>query len=267
MSVKIEGSRVLLTGATGGIGGAIARELHGRGATLVLTGRKAEVLEELRAELVERAEVLPADLARAGEAERVAADAGEVDILIANAGLPATGMVVDYSVTEIDSALDVNLRAPIQLTRALLPGMLERGSGQLVYMSSIAGKLASPRSALYSATKFALRGFTWGLRHDLAGSGVGVTCVYPGFVREAGMWADTGLKTPPGIGTSSPEEVARALARGIERNSTEVDVAPLFVRASARLSGAAPGLVASFQRLLGADKVADHTAEAQRKKR
>ena len=86
-----------------------------------------------------------------------------MDVLVANAALPASGRVEDFEPDQIDRALDVNLRAPIQLTRALLPGMLERGRGHLVLVSSLSGKVASPRSGIYSATKFGLRGFAAGL--------------------------------------------------------------------------------------------------------
>ena len=98
---------------------------------------------------------------------------------MANAALPASGPIVDFSPEQIDRALDVNLRAPIQLTRALVPGMVERGAGHVVLVSSLSGKVASIGSSLYSATKFGLRGFASGLREDLHGTGVGVTVVFP----------------------------------------------------------------------------------------
>ena len=98
---------------------------------------------------------------------RLAEAAGAVDVLVANAALPASGRVEDFDPDEIDRSIDVNLRAPIQLTRALLPGMLERGRGHVVLVSSLSGKVASPRSGLYSATKFGLRGFAAGLREDV----------------------------------------------------------------------------------------------------
>ena len=134
-----------MTGATGGIGGAVARALHKRGAHVLLTGRREELLEELRAQLGERVDVLPADLAEPGGAARLAGEAGAVDVLVANAALPASGRVEDFEPEQIDRAIDVNLRAPIQLTRALLPGMLERGRGHVVLVSSLSGKAASPR--------------------------------------------------------------------------------------------------------------------------
>ena len=115
--------------------------------------------------------VLPADLAEPGAAERLAAEAAEVDVLVANAGLPGAGWLTDFSPEEVGRALRVNLEAPMLLAQALYPGMLERGAGHLVFVSSLAGKAASPRSSIYNATKFGLRGFALGLRTDLAAEG------------------------------------------------------------------------------------------------
>lgn len=263
--MEISGSTVLLTGATGGIGQAIARAVHARGGELILTGRRAEVLEPLAAELHGRA--LAIDLSKSTEVDRLAAEAGEVDILIANAALPASGRLDSYTVKQIDRALDVNLRAPIVLAHALLPGMERRGRGQLVFISSLAGKAASPGSSLYNASKFALRGFASALRAELRHSGVGVSAVFPGFIRDAGMFADTGATLPPGVGTRSPEDVARAVVGAIERDRGEVDVAPLPLRAGVMFAGIAPGVAAEFQRRMGADKVTEKLAAEQREKR
>ncbi len=263
--MRIAGSTVLLTGATGGIGHALARELHGRGARLILTGRRAEVLEELAGEL--GAQVLAADLADRAEVDRLLGEAGEVDILVANAGLPGSGLLESYSLEELDRVLDVNLRAPIVMARALAPAMAARGAGHLVFVSSLAGKAASARSAMYNATKFGLRGFALALRADLRSQHVGVSLVCPGFIRDAGMFADSGASLPPGVGTRSPHDVARAVAEAIERNRGEVDVAPLPLRAGTVFASVAPGLAANVTRMTGADKLADSVAASQRDKR
>ncbi len=263
--MQIAGSSVLLTGATGGIGQAIARALGGRGAKLIITGRRVEVLEPLAAEVGAR--TIGADLSDRGELTRLLDEAGPVDVLIANAALPATGQLESFSLEEIDRALDVNLRAPIMLARSLLPGMLERGRGHLLFVSSLAGKATTPRSALYNASKYGLRGLASGLRADLRGSGVGVSAVFPGFIRDAGMFADAGVSLPTGVGTRSPEDVARAVVAAIERNRGEVDVAPLPLRVGAMFAGLAPELAASVSRRMGADAISKGLAAGQSGKR
>ncbi len=265
--MQLGGQAALVTGATGGIGNAIARALHDRGARVLVSGRRRDALDELAASLGERTEVLVADLAERDAPTRLAEAAGAIDVLVANAGLPASGRVEDFDPDQIDRALDVNLRAPIQLTRALLPGMLERGRGHVVFVSSLSGKAASPRSGIYSATKFGLRGFAAGLREDVEPLGIGVTVVFPGFVRDAGLFADSGVKLPRFVGTRTPEQVAEAVVRGIERERAEVDVAPLGLRVGTRIAGFAPVTLARVQRRLGSEKIADALADAQRGKR
>lgn len=262
--MQLGGATVLLTGASGGIGRALARALDARGARVLLSARREDVLDQIRGELGGRPEALPADLSdRAGPAD-LAGRAGQVDVLVANAALPASGRAERFSAEEIDAALDVNLRAPLQLTRALLPGMLERGRGHLLYVSSLSGKVASPRGALYSATKFGLRGYAAGLRQDVEPRGVGVTVVYPGFVSEAGMFADSGATLPPWVGTRTPQQVADAVVTAIEQGRAEVDVAPLTLRAGSLLASLAPVTVARVQRKLGSVGVAEKIAQGQR---
>lgn len=267
MPVELNGSRILVTGATGGLGQAIARSLHGRGAHVILTGRRAEVLDGLMSELGERAESRALDLSDADAVRTFCAEAGPIDVLVANAGLPGTGRLEEYSPDQIDRVLDVNLRAPIHMTNALLPGMLERGRGHLVYISSMSGKVATARSSLYNGTKFGLRGFAYAVREDLRNTGVGVTTVFPGFISEAGMWADGGQELPRGIGTKTPQDVADAVIKGIEKDKPEIDVAPVLVRSGGWLAGALPNLVAAINRRGGGDDIADALSEAQREKR
>ncbi len=256
-----------MTGATGGIGQAIARALHARGASLILTGRKTDVLDELARELGDRAETRALDLSDATALKSFCADVGQVDVLVANAGLPGTGKLSEYEPDQIDRVLDVNLRAPVHMTHALLPGMVERGRGHLVYISSMSGKVATARSSLYNGTKFGLRGFAYAVREDLRGTGVGVTTVFPGFISDAGMWADAGVDLPRGVGMKSPEQVASAVIKGIEKDKAEIDVAPLFIRLGGWLAGPAPNAVAAINKRGGGDNIADSLAEAQREKR
>jgi short-subunit dehydrogenase len=263
--MRIPGSTILLTGATGGIGQAIARALRARGARLILTGRRVEVLEPLAAELGARA--IGCDLALGAEVDRLAAEAGEVDILIANAALPASGRLDTYTRRQVDRALDVNLRAPIVLAHALAPGMVARGRGQLVFVSSLSGKAAAPESSLYGATKFGLRGFALCLREDLRTSGVGVSVVLPGFVSDTGLRGDADVKLPPGAGMRSPAQVARGVVRAIERNRAEVEVAPPALRAGTAFASLAPETAARLARLMGAQEIAREVSSAQREMR
>jgi short-subunit dehydrogenase len=265
--VELSGSNVLVTGASGGIGRAIAQALDARGARVLLSGRRAEVLEEIRSRLGGPAETLPADLSEPGAPAELAQRAGTVDVLVANAALPASGPIDDFTPEQIDRALDVNLRAPVQLTRALVPGMVARGRGHLVFVSSIAGKAAVARSALYSATKFGVRGFAACLREDLHSTGVGVTVVFPGFIAGAGLFAETGVELPPGVSTRTPEQVAAAVVSGIERGRAEVDVAPLALRLGVLAWSLAPTTVERLQRRLGSAAIADAIVQGQRSKR
>ena len=265
--VQLGGATTLLTGASGGIGDAIARALHARGARLLLSGRRSDALERLRAALGGDVTALAADLAQPGAAAALAERAGAVDVLVANAALPASGPLDEFTPEEIDRALDVNLRAPMQLARALVPGMVDRGRGHVVLVSSLSGKIASAGSSVYSATKFGLRGFAGGLREDLHGSGVGVTVVFPGFIAGAGMFAETGVELPRWVGARSPEDVARAVVRGIETGSPEIDVAPFSLRIGGLASAVAPATAARLQRRLGSKALAGAIAREQRVKR
>jgi len=265
--VKLEGKTVLLTGATGGLGRAIGEALAGRGASLVLSARRAEALQDVASSLPGEHRVAAADLGEAAAAERLAEEAGPVDGLVANAGLPGSGRLEGFSPEELRRALRVNLEAPMLLAQALERSMRERGDGHMVFVSSLSGKAPSPRSAIYAATKFGMRGFALCLRADLAGTGVGVSLVVPGFIREAGMFAESGAKPPPGMGTSTPQEVGAAVVKAIERDKVEVAVAPLQTRALAHLGLASPRV--AMRAISGgtAGKTADRVAQGQAGKR
>ena len=263
--MNVSGRTVLLTGATGGIGHAIARRLHAAGAQLVLTGRRTDVLDPLAAEL--GATSLAVDLSEAAEVERLVGETLEADIVIANAAVPASGPLLDFEIEQLDRALDVNLRAPMVMARLFGERMVARGDGHLVFVSSLAGKTATPGSSIYSATKFGLRGFAQGLRADLRPTGVGVSVVFPGFIRDAGMFADSGTELPRFVGTSTPEEVAEGVLSAIENNRGEVDVAPAPVRLGAALASVAPGLAAGLNHRMGADKISEQLSAGQADKR
>jgi short-subunit dehydrogenase len=256
--MELAGRKALLTGATGGLGRAIAATLAAKGATVKLSARRPEALEALAAELPGTGhEVLPADLAEPGAAERLAAQAGEVDLLVANAGLPASGPLEDFTADQLSRALRVNLEAPMLIAQALFPAMVERGSGHLVFVASVNGKAATARTSIYCATKFGIRGFAFGLRADLRPKGVGVSLISPGFIREAGMFADTGVKPPAGLGTSSPDEVTAAVVKSVERDRAEIVVAPMLDRALAQFAAVSPSIAARVQSSSFSHKLAE----------
>ena len=268
--MELEGKRVLLSGATGGLGRAIAEQLATNGAKLVLSSRKREELRELARSLpggARRHKVVVADLAKDGAAAKLVRDAGDVDVLIANAALPATGRLEGFSKQEVARALRVNFESPILMARELAPKLAKKGEGQIVFISSLSGKVGSPRGSLYSATKFGLRGFAFALREDLRPAGIGVSVVSPGFVREAGMFADAGSKPPPGLGTTTPKKVGKAVARAIRRDRNEITVGPRRLRFLTEIGYRHPELAARVQRRGGADRMADELAAGQADKR
>jgi short-subunit dehydrogenase len=266
--MELADRKALLTGATGGLGRAIAAAMATSGAKLILSGRKAEALDTLAAELPgDGHSTVPTDLAEAGAAEKLAAEAGAVDILIANAGLPGTGRLPDYSTEQLTGTLRVNLEAPILLARALEPAMLAQRSGHMVFIASLSGKSATPLSSVYNATKFGLRGFALGLRADLDPLGIGVSIVSPGTIREAGMYADSGAPPIPGLGTGSPQQVADAVVKAIEKNKVEVTVAPPQQRLLAHFALATPGLSVKIASGDAGQKAAATVAKGQTDKR
>jgi short-subunit dehydrogenase len=242
--MEIRGTTIVVTGASGGAGQAIARALHAGGARVVLTGRRVEEMEALSAQLPGSV-VMPGDLSDRADLDRLLDDLGTlgaVDGLVANAALPATGRIEEYTTEQLDRALDVNLRAPMVMTMRLLPGMLERGRGHLAFVSSMGGKMGTARLSVYSTTKFALRGFGASLRQDLVGSGVSSSVVFPGSIIDGGMLTDAGLGASPGTKGVTCAAVADAVVRAITRDIGEVDVTDLTVRVASKVLAVAPNL-------------------------
>jgi short-subunit dehydrogenase len=261
---ELRGSTALVTGATGGLGRAIARTLAAEGCSVVVTGRQAGPLDQLATEIGGRAVL--ADLGRRSDLDRMIEEAGQVDIAVFNAALPGSGELPEWEQEQIDRLLEINLGGPVAATRTLLPGMISRRRGHLVYISSLAGKVASRGAPLYSATKYGLRGFAHAVRCDLHGSGVGCSVINPGFVRDAGMFADAGATLPPGVATVSPEQVAAAVVRAVRRDRAEIDVAPLTLRLGALFGSVAPGISTVVQARAGAG-ISRQMVEGQRHKR
>src|SRR5262249_43116758 len=157
---------------------------------------------------------------------------------------------------EIGESIEVNLAAPAILVAALAPRMRARGRGHFVLMSSMAGKMATEgNGSLYAATKWGLRGLGLSLRNELRGTGVGVWTMFPGPISEVGMFAGAGVDLPAGITSTSPEQVARAVARAIEHDRPEVDVAGSLLRLGGWLGPISPRLVAFTARRQGAGQV------------
>jgi len=264
LSVRLEGRSVLLTGATGGIGDAIARELATRGCALTVTGRREAELARLVTELGPSARGFAADLTNLAEIRELLDDTGPVDILVACAGIDIPQDLADTSDEVIEEAIRINLLAPAALSRAALPSMKQRGAGHIVFIGSVAGLVATPiNSSVYAATKWGLRGLGLALRQELHGTGIGVSTVFPAGVRDAGMFARTGITLPWYVGTSSPQQVARAVVRAVERDRAEVVVAAAGERLGAAMSGLAPVLVGRLARVTGLGRIRQAVQDAQ----
>ncbi len=253
--MEIEGRRILLTGATGGLGTAIAEALSGRGAELVLSGRRTTELAALAGRTGGTA--LTADLADPQGLEALCAAAREVDIVVANAGVGCDVPVAALGGHDIDAAMDVNLRGPIHLATSFAQSRIEQHQpGAVVVMGSLAGLATTPGNCLYNATKFGLRGFALSLREDLSPYGIGVSIVEPGFIRDAGMFAESGRELPKVVRTNTPRDVALGVVDAITNDRAEVFVAPVELRVAATLATAAPALNAWAQRRIGAAEMA-----------
>jgi short-subunit dehydrogenase len=256
--MRLKGRSALVTGATGGIGQAIARELTARGCALTVTGRRELELKRLVGELGSSARGLTADLTKLDEVRDLMDRATSVDVLVANAGIGIPQDLAMLSDEQIEEAIRINLLAPAALARAALAPMKQRGQGHIVFISSGAGLIATPgNGTVYTATKWGLRGLGLALRQELHGTGVGVSTIFPGPIRDAGMLADTGVTLPRGFGTSSPEDVARAVARAIERDKPETTVASASVRLLVGVGAVAPVLIGELARMAGVGRVRD----------
>jgi 3-oxoacyl-[acyl-carrier protein] reductase len=214
----LSGKTALVTGATGGIGGGIARMLHKQGATVGISGTRKEVLETLAAELGSRVHVLPCNLSDAEDVEKLvpAAEAAmeKVDILVNNAGLNRDALFVRIKDEDWDKVLAVDLTAAFRLSRAAVYPMMRRRSGRIINITSIVGVTGNAGQANYTAAKAGLVGMSKSLAQEVAGRNVTVNCVAPGFVKSA-MTDALGEKIREGIlekvpmkKLGTPEDVA-----------------------------------------------------------
>ncbi|MFP4125654.1 MAG: 3-oxoacyl-[acyl-carrier-protein] reductase [Alphaproteobacteria bacterium] len=185
---RLDGRTALVTGASGGIGDAIARRLHEAGATVVLTGRREEALADLAAALGQRVHVRAADLADAAVADRLVKEVeglGGLDILVNNAGLTRDNLALRLKDEDWSAVLETNLLAAFRLARASLRGMMKRRFGRIVNITSIVGVTGNPGQSNYAASKAGLIGMSKSLAQEVAARGVTVNCIAPGFITTA----------------------------------------------------------------------------------
>lgn len=182
----LTGKCALVTGASGGIGGAIAKTLHAQGATVALSGTRVEPLEALKAELGERAFVTPANLSDMESVAQLAKDAeaamGQIDILVNNAGLTRDNLTMRLKEEDWDAVLDVNLKAAFKLSQAVLRGMMKRRFGRIIGITSIVGVTGNAGQANYAASKAGMIGMSKSLAQEVASRGITVNCLAPGFI-------------------------------------------------------------------------------------
>ncbi len=182
----LTGKTALVTGASGGIGGAIAKALHAAGATVAIHGTRREALDALAAEMKDRVHVLTANLGKAEDVEQLAKDAeaamGSLDILVNNAGLTRDTLVLRMKDEDWDTVLDINLTAAFRLCRAAVKGMMKRRGGRIINITSIVGVTGNPGQVNYCASKAGMIGMSKALAQEVASRGVTVNCVAPGFI-------------------------------------------------------------------------------------
>jgi short-subunit dehydrogenase len=262
--VPLNGKVVLLTGGSRGIGPVVAEALARRGAAIAIAARSKTGLDEVAMRLkgldVETL-VVPADLREQSQREELVSAVlkrfDRIDILINNAGLETEGAYAELPWSSIQETVEVNLLAPMALTRLVLPGMLERKAGHIVNVASIAAKSGAPYAATYSGTKAGLAEWTRALRLELAGTEVRFSTIFPGYVREVGMFAKFGVQSPWIVGSCAPTQVARAVVAAIEKGKAESIINSRPLRYSFMLNELSPSVgdwlmrvsgVAAFQR-------------------
>jgi short-subunit dehydrogenase len=266
--MNIFGQRILITGAAGGIGSELTLALAGKGAELLLADRDAQKLEQQKLEVQARggkAHVLTCDLAAPGMpqtlAEQALAVMGGVDVLVNCAGIGSFGLFSDETDGAIEKLWRINVLVPMQLTRALLPQMTARGSGRIVNLGSIFGSIGFACFTTYSASKFAMRGFSEALRRELEGSGVGVTYIAPRYTKTPlNDGVVSRMAQVVGMNSDEPSIVAQHVVRAIEQDSKDYYIGwpeCLFVRINAILPRLVDGALRKQNRQMRTFAVAD----------
>jgi short-subunit dehydrogenase len=270
---ELSGANALVTGGSGGIGAHIARALARAGVNVVVSGRRVDALAGVVAELREtgvRAEAVAADLGERAQVdsliERSETALGPLDVLVNNAGVEQASSFTRYTPDELTSMIDVNLTAPVLLTHAVLPGMLERGRGHVVFISSVAGKQGQAYQVPYAATKAALIGVTQSLRAQYRDSPVGFSVVCPGFVAGDGMYQrmlEEGMSSNRLMGATTVGKVADTVLAAIRRDRPEAIESGGPLRPSLALSQLAPRAPEWLMPRIGATELFRRAAAAR----
>jgi short-subunit dehydrogenase len=229
---SIAGKTIVLTGASRGIGALLATTLaQDKMVTIVGISRSAQALADVGVEVTAaggRWIGIPFDISQLEQlprlVEKIRSVAGSIDILINNAGIEIYRAFQDYSVTDLQAVIGTNLLAAMELSRLILPKMLQQQQGHIVNIASLAAKKGHPYDSIYSASKAGLFMWSDALRQELVGTGVAVSIVCPGYVLDQGLLVDTGIPAPKFAGNSTPEAVVTAVIRAIMQNQTEVIV-------------------------------------------
>jgi short-subunit dehydrogenase len=268
---ELRGANALLTGAAGGLGRHVAHALAAQGVRLAVSGRHLDTLEHLCRELRAggaTAEPVLADLADPGDVaglvELAEATIGPLDLLVSNAGVELAAAYPALTDEELAEIAQVNLLAPMVLARHALPGMLARGRGHIVIVSSLAGRGGNAYNVLYATTKAGLVGLARSLRAELADSPVGASVICPGFIAHDGMYAqfqEVGVNAPLALRAVEPERVARAVVDAIVDDRPDVLVTGWPMRPLLAIQELAPRLAERIVRATGAGRFFAAVAE------
>jgi short-subunit dehydrogenase len=268
---ELRGRTALVTGGSGGIGKHIALALTAEGMDVAVSGRREDALESVVADLRGlgvRAEAVPADLYDLSQVDRLIdraeAALGPIDLLVNNAGMESTGSFTSYTREELTSMVDLNLTAPMLLTHRVLPGMLSRGRGHVVFMASLAGKLGPPYTEPYAATKAGLIGLTQSLRAEYLNAPVGFSVVCPGFVAGDGMYQrmlEQGFSSNRLLGETTIEKLIPKVVDAIKNDRPEVVESGAPVKPILALSQYAPRLVERIAPRFGVTEMFRRVAE------
>ena len=268
---ELRGTTAIVTGASRGIGVYIARALVEEGAKVSLAARSEDELQAVATELAALGASVIAtkcDVTSAADRdrllERTERELGPIDILVNNAGIETTSHFETASPEDFANTIDVNLMAAVQLTRSVLPGMLERQRGHIVNVASGAGKVGVPFAVAYATSKHGLVGFTNSLRCEYHKQPVGFSVVCPGFVTETGMyarWENEGVSAPKLVGRATPTKVADVVVGCIKKNRGEVLVNTPPVRPIVVLFNSVPRVMPTVMKLLGYTRTFERTAD------